>query len=92
MVFHQFNLAAVEKVNKITAHEGVAIARSIDGLGGPRIKREEYDLLATDLPPFIHPGCKLFYKEDVLPPWRSRLMTPKEVMKLKHTPEYILYE
>ena len=92
MVFHQFNLGAVEKVGKIKPHEGVAIVRSVDGLGGPEIKTEEYDLLATGLPDYIHPGFKLFYKEDVHSEWGSRLMTPKEVMALKPEPEYILYE
>jgi len=92
MVFHQFNLGAVEQLNGLKPHKEIAIVRSVDGLGGPHIKREEYDLLATDLPDHIHPGFKLFYTEDVHSPWGSRLMTPAEVMGLKPRPEYVLYE
>jgi hypothetical protein len=92
MVFHQFNLAAVEKIKGLKPHEGVALIRSIDGLGGPAMKVDEYNTLIKGQPKYIHPGFKLFYKEDTNPPWGSRLMTPKEVMKLKPQPEYILYE
>jgi hypothetical protein len=92
MVFHQFNLAAVENLKGLKPQEGVALVRSIDGLGGPQLKTEEYDALKKGQPKYIHPGFKLFYKEDVNPPWGSRLMTPKEVMALKPRPEYVLYE
>lgn len=92
MVFHQFNLAAVEKLRQLKPHEGVALVRSIDGLGGPGAKVDTYDRLTKGQPKYIHPGFKLFYTEDVQPPHGSRLMTPKEVMSLKPQPEYILYE
>ncbi len=92
MVFHQFNLAAVENLKGLKPHEGVALVRSIDGLGGPQLKIDEYNTLKKGQPKYIHPGFKLFYKEDTNPPWGSRLMTPAEVMRLKPRPEYILYE
>lgn len=92
MVFHQFNLSAVEKIKGLKPHDGVALVRSIDGLGGPAMKIEEYNTLIKGQPKYIHPGFKLFYKEDTNPPWGSRLMTPQEVMRLKPQPEYILYE
>lgn len=92
MVFHQFNFDAVEKLKGLKPHEGVALVRSIDGLGGPALKADVYDQLVEGMPKYIHPGFKLFYKEDTNPPWGSRLMTPEEVMALKPTPEYILYE
>ena len=43
-------------------------------------------------PLWIHTDSTSFYKEDVKPPWGSRLMTPKEVMKLRPRPDYVLYE
>ncbi len=92
MVFHQFNFGAVEKIKGLKPQPGVALIRSIDGLGGPEAKIEEYNALIKNQPPYIHPGFKLFYKEDTSPPWGSRLMTPKEVMALRPRPEYILYE
>lgn len=92
MVFHQFNHAAVENVRQLKPQEGVAIVRSVDGLGGPESKTETYNAFKKSRPKYIHPGFKLFYTEDVQPPWGSRLMTPREVMNLKPQPEYILYE
>ncbi len=92
MVFHQFNEAAVEKIRGLKPQPGVALIRSIDGLGGPEDKTAKYKDLVANQPPWIHPGFKLFYKEDVNPPWGSRLMTPKEVMKLRPRPDYVLYE
>lgn len=92
MVFHQFNLAAVTGFARLRPHEGVALIRSSDGLGSPQIKLDEYEVFTRNLPPYIHPGFKLFYQEDVNPPWGSRLMTPQEVMALRPRPEYVLYE
>lgn len=92
MVFHQFNKAAVETMKQLKPHKGVALIRSIDGLGGPGSKVDTYNSLKKGQPKYIHPGFKLFYSEDVNPPWGSRLMTPKEVMALRPRPEYILYE
>ena len=93
MVFHQFNMAAVENIRGLKPHDGVALIRSIDGLGGPESKTEEYDALIKNQPKWIHPGFKLFYQEDTdTSKYGSRLMTPKEVMALKPRPEYVLYE
>lgn len=93
MVFHQFNEAAVEKMRGLKPHEGVVEIRSIDGLGGPEAKTEKYNALVKKQPPWIYPGFKLFYKEDAdTSAWGSRVMTPKEVMKLKPRPDYVLYE
>jgi hypothetical protein len=92
MVFHQFNEAAVQTMKQLKPHEGVALVRSIDGLGGPGAKVDTYNNLKKGQPKYIHPGFKLFYSEDVNPPHGSRLMTPTEVMALRPQPEYILYE
>ena len=92
MVFHQFNEAAVEKIRGLKPQPGVALVRSIDGLGGPEDKIAKYDELVKNQPKWIHPGFKLFYKEDTSPPWGSVLMTPKQVMQLKPRPDYVLYE
>ncbi|MCB0917471.1 MAG: hypothetical protein KDC39_02750 [Actinobacteria bacterium] len=94
MVFHQFN-EAVENVEDLKPHEGVALVRSIDGLGSPSAKVDTWKRLTKGQPKYFHPGFKLFYTEDTGPPHApagTPLMTPAEVMALKPQPEYILYE
>jgi hypothetical protein len=41
------------------------------------------------MPTGVHPGFKLFHDEDTR---SGPLMTPKQVLALRPTPEYVLYE
>jgi hypothetical protein len=41
------------------------------------------------MPSHVHTGFKLFLQEDAE---RGPLMTPAQVLRLRPTPEYVLYE
>lgn len=90
MVYHQLNPGVVRHENQLKAHANVAMVKSIDGIGSPGAKEATWKRVIATLPKFVHPGFKLFYQEDVQT--GGRLMTPTEVLALKPTPDYVLYE
>jgi hypothetical protein len=90
MVYHQVAASVVRRESGLKAHAGVAIVKSVDGLGHPGPKRTTYRVVNQTTPKFVHAGFKLFYTEDTRN--HGRLMTPKEVLALKPRPEYVLYE
>jgi len=90
MVYHQVHPMVVDQPRQLEPHEGVAVIQSVDGIGSPGAKIDTYDVLMKKKPKFVHAGFKLFYEEDVAT--GQVLMTPKEVLKLKPQPEYVLYE
>lgn len=90
IVFHQLHAGIVKKPKDLKEHPGVAIVKSIDGIGSPGAKVATWKRVIKNTPDFIHSGFKLFYQEDVTT--GGRLMTAKEVLALKPTPEYILFE
>jgi hypothetical protein len=89
LVYHQLNLGIVRDEQGLTEHPGVALVKSIDGIGAPPAKVATYQRVVATLPPFVHAGFKLFYEEDVR---SGPLMTPAEVLALVPRPEYVLYE
>ena len=89
LVYHQLAPRIVRHEAELKAHRGVAMVKSVDGIGSPGAKEDTYDRVNRSLPKHVHAGFKLFYTEDEE---SSRLMTPKEVLALKPRPEYILYE
>lgn len=90
MVFHQVAPYVVAKPKALKPHEGVVIIRSVDGIGSPSAKTYTWNVLTKNQPKYIHAGFKLFYEEDVAT--GGVLMTPKQVLKLRPQPEYILIE
>ena len=74
----------------IKAMGGVAIVQSVDGLGPKAAKRNTYAVLVKKKPKSVHSGIKLFFDEDTR--GKSELMTPTEVLALRPTPEYVMYE
>lgn len=90
MIYHQLNPGIVKNETDLLAHEGVALIKSIDGIGSPGAKVETWKRLVAGLPPHIHTGFKLFYEEDVAS--GGVLMKPAEVLALTPQPEYVLYE
>ncbi|HEY5821825.1 MAG TPA: hypothetical protein VIT20_07605 [Propionibacteriaceae bacterium] len=90
MVYHQVSSSVVRKESGLKDHPGVALVKSVDGLGPPGPKKNTYRVVNQSTPRFVHGGFKLFYTEDQRN--RSRLMTPAEVLALKPKPEYVLYE
>jgi hypothetical protein len=68
---------------------GVALVKSVDGIGAPADKIQTYQRVIATLPPFVHAGFKLFYDEDTR---SGPLMDPGQVLGLVPQPEYVLYE
>jgi hypothetical protein len=90
MVYHQVARSVVRKEFGLKDHEGVAVVKSVDGLGPPGPKINTYRVVNTTRPKFVHAGFKLFFTEDRAD--GGRLMTPEEVLALRPRPEYVMYE
>ena len=90
MVYHQVAASVVRKESGLKDHPGVVMVKSVDGLGPPGPKVNTYRVVNKTTPEHVHAGFKLFYTEDT--EGGSRLMTPREVLRLKPQPEYVLYE
>jgi hypothetical protein len=90
LVFHQVNNYVVKDEDDIKAHRGVAIIKSVDGLGPRGAKVTTYNALVRAMPGRVHAGFKLFFDEDARN--GSKLMTPGQVMALLPEPEYVMYE
>lgn len=90
LVYHQMNGHVVKDEDVIVPHPGVAIIKSVDGLGPQGAKIHTYKYLVKRLPDGVHTGFKLFFDEDTANGWK--LMRPQQVMNLEPEPEYIMYE
>jgi len=90
LVVHQLNPRIVSGWDALKRRRGVAVVKSVDGIGSPGAKVSTWKRLVRDLPPTLHPGFKLFFDEDT--EGGRRLMTPREVLALRPQPEYVLYE
>lgn len=90
MLFHMLRRAFVKNIGDLSPHEGVAQMVSIDGIGNRGMKLATWKNIMAIKPKHVLPGFKLFYEEDTQHGWA--LMTPKQVMALTPTPEYVLYE
>ena len=90
MVFHQVNSYVLKDEAVIKPFPGVAIIKSVDGLGPKGAKINTYKFLAKTMTPGVHAGFKLFFDEDVS--GGGKLMTPEEVLALLPEPEYVMYE
>ena len=90
MVYHQVARSVVRKESGLKHHDGVAMIKSVDGLGHPGPKKNTYRAANKSKPAFVHAGFKLFLTEDRRN--RGGLMTPPEVLGLTPRPEYVVYE
>jgi hypothetical protein len=90
MVYHQVGRSVVRKESGLEDHGGVAVIKSVDGLGHPGPKINTYRVVNKTTPKFVHAGFKLFLTEDRR--HGGRLMNPREVLTLKPQPEYVIYE
>jgi hypothetical protein len=90
LVVHQLALRIIDDLSTLRRHPGVAVVKSVDGIGPPSAKLETWQQLMRELPAGMRPGFKLFFDEDSK--GRSRLMTPSEVLALRPTPDYVMYE
>jgi hypothetical protein len=90
MIVHQLAPSIIRGQSALRDHPGVAVVKSVDGIGTAAAKTDTWRRLVTAMPPVMHPGFKLFFDEDTRR--GSRLMTPAEVLALTPTPEYVVYE
>lgn len=90
MVVHQLAPRVIRDLTALRPHPGVVPVKSVDGIGPPAAKVATWRGLTHDLPDGVHAGFKLFFEEDV--EGGSPLMTPAQVLDLRPTPEYVLYE
>ncbi len=86
VVIHQFTLDMIENRPRLKRRENLAITLNADGFGTQAQKLEKYDAFTDGAAKRFHNGFKLFYKED------TDLMTPKEVMRMKPRPDFVVYE
>ena len=91
MVYHQVSASVVRRESGLKAHPGVAVIKSVDGLGPPGTKINTYRLVNRTTPEHVHAGFKLFFTEDRRGK-RGRLMAPREVLALVPRPAYVMYE
>lgn len=89
LVFHQVAARVVTGESAVRERSGVAIIKSVDGIGSRPLKTATWTTLVRDLPQSIHTGFKLFFTEDRR---HGPLMTPAQVLALRPQPEYVLYE
>jgi hypothetical protein len=90
LVYHEVNRYVVKDEATIAVPPGVVLIKSIDGLGPVGAKIATYGNLMETMPKGVRPGFKLFFDEDTRN--GSRLMTPREVLALVPTPEYVMFE
>jgi hypothetical protein len=90
LVFHEVVREVVKDEGTVTPYPGVALIKSVDGLGPVHAKIATYGNLMEVMAAGVHPGFKLFFDEDTRN--GSRLMTSKEVLALSPQPEYVMYE
>ncbi|NNG38146.1 hypothetical protein HJ588_02515 [Flexivirga sp. ID2601S] len=89
MVIHVLRRDIVSDESALRPHPGVALVKSVDGIGPMHDKVKAYNAVMAGTPPHIHPGFKLFFQEDGR---YGPLMTPDQVLALTPQPEYVLYE
>ena len=84
VVIHQFTDEMVDDT-ALQPRDGLQIVLNADGFGTQPVKKSKYDAFTRRAPGF-EPGFKLFYKEDV------GLMTPRQVLRLRPPPDFVVYE
>jgi hypothetical protein len=83
-VVHQFTDDMVDET-ALNAREHLAVVLNADGFGGRAVKRAKYHAFTRQEHGF-HQGFKLFYEED------EDLMGPRDVMRLRPKPDFVVYE
>ncbi|MGZ4625417.1 MAG: hypothetical protein ACXV3S_03830 [Kineosporiaceae bacterium] len=90
LAVHQLNPQIVRGWNALRGRRGVAVVKSVDGIGSPGAKVTTWRRLVGGLPRTLHPGFKLFFDEDRR--GGQELMFPAQVLALRPQPEYVMYE
>jgi hypothetical protein len=86
VVVHQFTSSMIRHREDLRARPRIDLVLNADGFGTPDQKRAKYRELAPSRRSKLFPGFKLFYEED------ENLMSPKQVMRLRPRPRFVVYE
>ena len=89
LLYHQLHADIVSGQEVMVDRPGVAVVKSVDGIGAAADKIATYQRVMAGTPAFVHAGFKLFYEEDTR---SGPLMDPGQVLGLVPQPEYVLYE
>jgi hypothetical protein len=84
VVIHQFTDDMVDDTT-LKPRRHLQIVLNTDGFGTPPLKKAKYRAFTRQAPGFA-PGFKLFYHED------TGLMTPRQVLRLRPPPDFVVYE
>ncbi|CAN5743969.1 lipoprotein [soil metagenome] len=90
LIIHRFTENMVTGYQNINPLPEVQIVMDMDGWGDPAKKLNTYQRFEATQP-VQFTGFKLFYKNDLKPP-STRLLTPKELLKLTPRPMFIQYQ
>ena len=85
LVIHQFTQDMIQGRERLQTRDRVQIVLNADGFGGRAVKISKYKDFTRGKSAF-HDGFKLFYKEDL------NLMKPRQVMRLRPSPDFVVYE
>ncbi|MDB5237326.1 MAG: hypothetical protein JWL88_428 [Parcubacteria group bacterium] len=90
LIVHRFTQNMVTGYQNIKPLPEVQVVMDMDGWGSPAKKLNTYQqFIATQ--PVQFTGFKLFYKNDLKPP-STRMLTPKELLKLTPQPLFIQFQ
>ncbi len=90
LVIHRFTQNMVTNAHKIHIVPEVQVIMDMDGWGPQTLKRDSYKAyIAAE--PVQYTGIKLFYKHDNRKP-SSGIFSPEQILELKPTPMFILYQ
>ena len=84
-LIHQFTNDMVDDT-QLRERPGLAMVLNADGFGTQELKRVKYHAFTSSPRRFFGEGFKLFYRED------TKLMTPRQVLRLKPPPDVVVYE
>jgi hypothetical protein len=85
LLIHRFTPSMIVDQDQIKQRRGLAITINVDGFGDRANKVSKYRQLAVPDGPFFN-GFKLFYEED------TGLMSPRRVVRLRPSPNVVVYE
>jgi hypothetical protein len=85
LVVHRFTKSMIRNEDRLKRYPGVAVTVNVDGFGTQAQKAAKYREFTRDYKRRLN-GFKLFYKED------TNLMRPRQVLRLKPRPDFVVYE
>jgi hypothetical protein len=87
LVVHQFTNDMIQRKELLTQPPGVALTLNVDGFGDQPVKIAKYgEFMRAPEERRFHAGFKLFFHED------TNLMKPRQVLRLRPPPEFVVYE